>query len=267
MLRDKLAAAMLVAILAVGYCHDAKAEGLPKSGLLPIGEVAKAGSWSGLYIGGHVGYGWGEWNGPLSYDDHNPNWPQPLLAFDGSDRTIKGDNLLGGLQVGLMHQMGSWVAGIEADISWTEIDGFGSFMPYPNNPGSPAWDIKTKLDMMGTVRGRLGYATGSVLTYATAGFAWAQTESSIQPMYGPISNGLATSDHIHVGWTVGGGIEWALSSSWTMRAEYLYVNLGRMDYAYDGKTAGGQPYDTDHYHADLDLHTVRLGINYRFGAK
>jgi outer membrane immunogenic protein len=82
-----------------------------------------------------------------------------------------------------------------------------------------------------------------------------------------MSGGYATSDHTHIGWTVGGGVEWAIGANWTLRAEYLYIDLGKMDYAFDGKTAGGQPYDTDHYHADLILHTARIGLNYKFGTK
>jgi outer membrane immunogenic protein len=190
--------------------------------------------WTGFYVGAHAGYGWGEWNGPLSYDDAYLT-PEP---FDNSNRTIEGDSAFGGLQVGVNYQSGSWVLGVEADVSWTDINGSGSFLPYPTNPASPAWDIETKLDMFGTVRGRLGYANGPLLVYATGG----------------------SVDRTHVGYAVGGGLEWMLARNWTLKAEYLFVDLGEEDYAY----VGADHYDTDHYHPDLQLQTVRLGLNYKF---
>ncbi|HEX5999167.1 MAG TPA: outer membrane protein [Hyphomicrobiaceae bacterium] len=217
-------------------------------------------SWGGFYIGAHAGYGWGDWNGPLSYDDHDPTWPQPQFAFDGSDKSISGDNWLGGLQIGANYQTGSVVLGIEADVSWTDVSGFGSFLPYPNNPGSPAWDINTKLDLFGTLRGRVGYASGPLLLYATGGLAWGTTQSDITPNYGVAPTNNASYDTTHVGYAVGGGVEWMLARNWTLKAEYLFADLGKEDYAYDD----GAGYDTDHYHADLQLHSLRMGLNYKF---
>lgn len=276
-IRDELRAlgpwriAVLVALAALGVglyffmTRPASAEGVgtPSSIAGPVTGVGT--NWSGFYIGGHAGKGWGKWDGPISYDDHNHAWPQPQYTFDASGGSMDGQEWLGGLQVGANYQTGAWVFGIEADVSWTDMTGSGSFTPYPNNEDSPAWAINTKLDMMGTVRGRLGYATGPMLLYATGGMAWGTTESSIVPDYGTYAGGHGTSDQTHIGWAAGGGVEWALGSNWTMRAEYLFIDLGEKDYAYTGKTISGGAYDTDHYHADLQIHTARMGINYRFG--
>jgi outer membrane immunogenic protein len=229
------------------------------------------GRWTGFYVGGHAGYAWGEWNGALSYDDADAT---PLDVpgghigpFDGRNRSINGDSPFGGLQVGANYQSGSWVFGLEADVSWTSLSGSGSFLPYPEcTIGCPSWAIKTEMDLFGTVRGRLGYTTGPLLLYATGGLAWANVESSIKPIYeGGFVAANGTSEETHFGYTVGGGFEVLLSRNWSLKTEYLFADLGEQNYAYTGKVGDTTlPYDTDHFHPDLHLHTVRFGINYRF---
>jgi outer membrane immunogenic protein len=228
-------------------------------------------SWTGLYIGAHGGYAWGDFDGPLSYDDA-PLFPASI--FDSSEKSIDADGWFGGFQAGFNKQLGTVVVGLEADVSWTDNDGRGTFLPYPAQGPDPAWNIETELEMFGTVRGRLGFlATPDLLVYGTGGFAWAQVDSNISVTYsltpcngGPCATGSA--DNNHFGWTLGAGAEWKLSRNWSLKSEYLFVDLGTEDYAYVGSTLpplGPGPYDTDHFHADLELHTVRVGLNYQFG--
>ena len=269
MLRDKLAAAMLVAILAVGYCHDAKADGLPKSGsgILPIGEVAKAApsSWSGFYLGGHVGYGWSDFDGNMIYTDATKG-----DGFDASGQTIKAQGEIAGGQIGFNWQTGSIVWGIEADASWSRIEGDKQLLPYPNGypkNGSPAWEFSTNIDWLATVRGRVGYASGRTLIYATAGVAFAGVETNLD-VVGKGYDAYGSKSENLVGWTVGGGVEWMLAQNWTFRAEYIYYKFDDVGGILPGEQSTSCkspcPHTTDGFGGDLDLHVVRGAINYKF---
>lgn len=230
------------------------------------------GIWNGAYVGVHGGWVGGDWKGPLSYDDESL---YPGLTFDHSEKSISGGDTWGaGLQSGYNVRRGLIVFGAVADVTWTDLNGAGTFLPYPALGHDPEWDIKTKLDMFGTVRGRIGaLVTPQLLLYGTGGFAWGRTSSSIAVNYlstpckgGPCATGEADTNHF--GWAAGGGAEWALAHNWTLSGEYLFVDLGREDYGFEGKTApelGSSVYGSDHIHPDLQLSTVRLGLNYHFG--
>ena len=97
-------------------------------------------NWTGLYIGAHGGYAWGDFDGPLSYDDAALF---PASIFDSSEKSIDADGWLGGFQAGFNKQFGTVVVGLEADVSWTDNDGRGTFLPYPAQGPDPAWNIET----------------------------------------------------------------------------------------------------------------------------
>lgn len=226
-------------------------------------------SWTGFYVGGHGGYAWGQWNGPMFYENaykYADPEKYPLLTFDGSDKKISADSWNGGFQLGVNYQHGPLVVGLEGDISIGNFKHDGSFLPYPDNASSPAWHITTDIDWLGTARVRTGYLVSpNVLTYVTGGLAFAQTTSSIEPVYtgrDPVSS--TSADNNHIGWTIGGGAEWALTKHLSLKAEYLYIDLGKQDYDFHGVTNNVPSYDTDHYKPDLSLHAIRAGINYRF---
>jgi len=135
-------------------------------------------------------------------------------------------------------------------------------------PKGSAWDIKTSLDVFGTVRARLGYAFDRVMIYGTGGLAWGivdaqQATNFLSP---PDVGGRTSGDVNHIGWTAGAGIEWAVAPNWTIKGDYLYVDLGEENYALDGTTkpGGTVPY-TETFATDLSFHTVRVGVNYKFG--
>lgn len=263
MYRDKLAALTAVAILAVGYCHDAIADGLPKSGLLPIGEVAKAGSWSGFYVGGHVGYGWSGLDGSMIYTDAKKG-----DGFDASGKTLDADGAIAGGMLGFNLQTGNVVWGIEADASWAGIEGNTTLKPYPASKGAPDWAFNSKIEWLATVRARLGFTSGRTLVYGTGGVAFSGIETS-HDVIGKGYSAWGNKSENAVGWTVGGGFEWLLSDNWTMRAEYLYYRFDDVG----GILAGEQStsckvpcaHTTDGFGGDLDLHTTRIGFSYKFG--
>lgn len=102
--------------------------------------------------------------------------------------------------------------------------------------------------MMGTVRARLGYANGNLLTYATGGFAWIHADTNA-------SVALDVRDQFYLGRAAGAGVEYALSPRWSTKLEYLYSQ-----YNTTSEVFGIGPSTND-----FKLHTVKLGLNYRAG--
>jgi outer membrane immunogenic protein len=168
-------------------------------------------------------------------------------------------------------QTGSFVWGLEGDLSWSGIQGSSRLLPYPTGypaNGSPAWDFENQINWLATVRGRLGFTTGSLLVYGTGGFAFGEVESHLD-VVGPGYDAWGQKTETAAGWTAGGGLEWMFARNWTFKAEYLYVNLGSIGGILEGEQMTSCnpacPHTTDGFAGDLDVHTVRVGVNYRFG--
>lgn len=144
---------------------------------------------------------------------------------DYSDAT---SGFIGGVQAGYNWQAGNVVFGLETDIQASNIE-------------SPTYT----LDYFGTVRGRLGYAVDQFLIYGTGGFAYGR---------GTYELGGLSNDQVSTGWTLGGGGEYAFSPNWSVKAEYLYVDLGKETY-----TSVVGPLDVG-----TNANILRAGVNYRF---
>ncbi|MBB5053150.1 high affinity Mn2+ porin [Afipia massiliensis] len=197
-------------------------------------RVAPVFDWSGLYIGGHVGYGGGSF-GPGT----NP-LPQQGIFFPS---TITG--LIGGYQAGYNLQLPSkWVLGVEADISFTSTLDRPKLVPAPFN---------TTFDHFGTARGRIGYAFGTVLPYVTGGAAWGRTRVDLNDATGDI---VGNKSRMHLGWVAGAGVEVAVGGNWTGKVEYNYIDLGARTYG-----LGDAPLPD--VAVDPTIHTVKVGLNYR----
>ena len=191
-------------------------------------------NWSGFYVGVHGGYGWGDLNS----------------ATLGGSSDI--DGWFGGGQIGWNWQgAGSpWVFGIEVDSAFAKIENDTTVAA-----GAVVANAFSEIDYFGTARARLGYAFDRTLIYATGGLAWANNEIGVS-VAAPGFVAGATSSNMHVGYAVGGGVEWALSPNWSAKVEYLYLDLGSEDY-FGGTGNGG-------FEADLQAHTVKVGLNYKF---
>ena len=222
-----LAQGALAADLGGGPRRSVKDEGLPY--VVPF-------TWTGLYIGAHVGYGWSDldWQFELS----------PIAT--GQD----GSGWLGGGQIGYNLQRGALVFGIEADISSTNIDG-GTACP------NAAFNCSHNVNWLASVRGRLGVAGNDnrTLFYVTAGGAWADMDYKAVSA-GGVPFGTSFSE-THFGWVAGGGIEHALSPNLTARVEYLY-------YGFDGVTAPAGTLGAGAASLDPSVQTVRFGLNFKF---
>jgi outer membrane immunogenic protein len=185
-------------------------------------------SWSGLYVGINGGYGWG-----------TSNWTS--TASTGSTK-IKG-GLVGGT-VGFNMQTGAWVWGLEGDID-------ASWLKGSDNAGigvCVAPGCETKDSWLGTARGRIGFAFDRWLPYFTGGVAFGDVKMS--------PNNALSGTKTQLGWTLGGGVEYAFMGPWSAKIEYLYVDLGK---SICGAAICG--IDTG---VSFRTSIVRAGLNYRF---
>ncbi len=187
-------------------------------------------SWSGLYIGAHVGGG----NGSVDW------------TYAGGGGTADHDDggAFAGVQVGYNLQSGAWVYGIEADLSLGSINGD---TPCPN----PSWRCATDINRLASLRLRTGIAIDNVLFYVTGGLGYGEIEVFTQLPPGAHQG----SDKLRRGWTVGGGLEYGIGGGWSIKGEYLYYDLGSNRSAVDF----GLVVDTD-----VTVHTGKLGLNVRF---
>jgi outer membrane immunogenic protein len=225
----KIAAA--AAISAAFLTSAALAADMPAAPVYRAPVVVAAYNWSGFYLGGHGGWGTGD----------------ASATSLGFSRSPGIDGWFGGGQVGYNWQgAGSpWVFGIEADISGGDINGSQPFL---------GTTVTSSLNTFGTVRGRVGYAFDGVMIYGTGGWAWGKNKVTLTT---PVLSAAVSDTASLSGWTIGGGIEWALVDSWTAKVEYLYLSYSNSD-ALSNWVVGG-------LQTDVNAHTIRFGLNYRFG--
>ncbi|TPL95171.1 outer membrane protein [Mesorhizobium sp. B2-3-12] len=220
-----LASAMLTVIGAKAFAADA------------IGSEPAVHDWSGVYVGGHLGYGFGSTDATYNL----PNTP----TIRGS-QDYDTDGFLGGVQIGYNYQVNAAVLGIEADISGADIKGHSDEV---NVSGADVYD--TKVDWFGTIRARAGYAFDRTLIYGTGGLAF----GSVENQYLDGSANSFSEKSTKVGWTIGAGLEQAITDHWSANAEYRYVDLRdqTINYAPNSNTV-----------FDNAFSTVRIGMNYKF---
>lgn len=275
-------AVCVFAAAVIAGMGSANAGDRSSKGSLKDSPTGTAVDWTGFYVGVHGGYSKGDWDGQLRSSAGTPTAPPTVIDINGEHRTLDADGWLGGLQLGYNRQIGNFVLGFETDVSWSEFDGDATYRTrnFLTAPDQLYYDKehKPKLDYFGTVRGRIGYAFGNFLPYATGGLAWGKTQEDMvvdQYASGPVwATGLTPNeasghaDERHIGWTAGAGVETKVGSGWSLKAEWLYVDLGKADYLFIGQhnngTFAGQSFATDAFPADLTFDVYRIGLNYQF---
>jgi outer membrane immunogenic protein len=192
--------------------------------------AAAAYNWSGFYVGVMGGYGWS--------DDVT------VAGVDVTGADIKGG--FGGGTIGFNYQApgSQFVFGVEADAAWADLSHSETILGLGTG--------RQQINSFGSVTGRVGIAVDTLLLYAKGGYAWANNEFSLTAL------GLTLSDtQFHSGWTVGGGAEWAFAGPWSAKAEYMFARYDSENY-FGGIAPPGVGFG-------MDVHTVKAGINYRFG--
>lgn len=229
-------------------------------------------NWQGVYIGVNGGYGSGDVNtsqnsvttsGPL-FGLPAGFLPVGARTFTGLDRSYGSDGGFGGFQIGYNAQFGNVVLGIEGDYQFSDIKGEDHFL---GSAAGPTYDVYSKMKDFATIRGRLGYAFDSLLIYATGGVAFGNMESTTVDtpgipgfFLGPQYPG--TSSQWTTGYTIGGGLEWGFAQNWSVKAEYQYMKFSDIDVDVVFPTPAPD-ISTGHARADFDVHTVRVGLNYK----
>lgn len=246
---------------------------------------APAWSWTGFYIGADVGAAWGPRDVSFNSTDGKP------CHFCGGDTDFGVLNALGsanlktssaalGLKGGYNAQFGSWVLGVEGDFTsfhlrnsaatsgnpfaaaFAEFDSLGGFANFNTNVSA---------DWLVTVRPRIGYALDHVLVYATGGVAFGRvaiSQSYIDFAVDGNGNGLEASSasRVKAGWTVGGGVEYALTRNWIVNAEYLYTDLGSITTA--GSVRDSEPGGLSNalltFTSRAIVNQARAGLSYKF---
>ncbi len=172
---------------------------------------------------------------------------------------FKRSGEFGGGQIGANWQISGTglVLGVEADIQGASID--SKFSTFAENT---AFDAHQSVDWFATARGRIGYASNRTLVYATGGVAYGGVDTHIRVdgvgFSPPFSNNLSKND-IQQGFAYGGGFEYAFSPSWSLKAEYQFVDLGNVSLT---NIASDHLRDTTNK-IENNFQTARLGLNYK----
>jgi high affinity Mn2+ porin len=196
-------------------------------------SASPASQWSGAYVGAHVGL-------------TNAGTRASVLDQAAIGGAQSFGFVAGGMQAGYNYVTSSlFLIGIEADLTF----------PDAATPSNRIWNQVTaagvlteRLDYVGTVRGRIGYAFDRWLAYGTAGLAFANSQISQTAAGAPED----PRSRFRTGWSAGAGVELALSEGWSARLEYLYSRLDGVGVTFP---SGAR------YASNIDLQSVRLGIS------
>jgi high affinity Mn2+ porin len=212
--------------------------------------------WAGVYVGAYVGYGTG-----------SSNWTaNPMGAPGGSlsgsvDLFSRAGGYLGGFVLGYNYHITSdFVLGVETDVAFPNYLNGATTLASPLTGQASYGEAVT---FSGTVRARIGYAFGDWLAYGTGGFALTYDQLTRTQLIGTPGGGVAVPGTMEfsmlarTGWAAGAGVEFGFAPNWTASLEYLFTDYGSHQ---TGFAQGAQVFD-----ADLAVHEMRLGLNYRLG--
>jgi outer membrane immunogenic protein len=226
-MRTKLLAT--VALCALAMSGPALAADLPVRPMSPFIRTAPVFSWSGFYLGLYGGAGFG------SHDRSN------TAGFNNSYKSSGG--LIGGL-AGYNWQLSNPVVlGVEGDLAWANVKGDDSGVGGTVDTSQYRW--------LGSLRGRIGYAFDNWLPFVTGGWAFANIRHTNDGGTGD------TFDNARSGWTLGGGVEYAITSNWTTRLDYRYFDFGSY-------SRSAPPNGVTAYSVSNKLQTVTVGLSYKF---
>lgn len=243
------------------FAADLRGPILPETpatyGVLPVAGF----TWGGFYVGANVGYGGGEshYRYDTSVEKADPCGCIYFSKYSGGD-SHRSNGVIGGVQAGYNYAFANNIVfGVEADFDGTDISDSGILSDLAYR-GDATVNVHSRLDYLGTARGRLGYAFDRLLVYGTGGFAYGQVSSSLSAPYVNPPYGLYDGhSSFHTGYAYGGGFEFAVTNNLLFRAEYLRAELG----------SKGFGYSTDEnvsYNARVrqSYNIVRAGLDYKF---
>jgi outer membrane immunogenic protein len=263
MKHSKLIVVAAVAVSAMLGIGAVSAADLPVKAL-PYTAAPVPFSWTGFYVGGLIGWGWGtkEWSNACDAVGNVGCYSPPLVTSG----TASG--FLGGLQAGYNYQIDRLVLGIEGDFSWADVSG-----------NSPCFGgvstCSSKADWFGTLAGRIGGTVDHALLYVKGGAAWVHDKYTENCPACSANGGPITWDgsHTKAGWMVGAGIEYAFTRNWSAKVEYDYMDFGTTSVRMtDLPVPPPAPVPVNFvsavtaYNVNILQHVnvVKAGVNYRF---
>ncbi len=259
---------VLLGAVSLGHAHAADLATQPQ--LLPAQP-----NWTGFYLGFHAGWGWAaDATGSAS----SAFTASPISPFEPVTIPLSSSGAVAGGQLGYNWQFTPrWVIGIEGDLSGTALktsatasttSGMGTCAV----PGAACGSVTMteNVNWLASTRGRIGYAVGPGLAYATAGVAFANVDdkaNATQVFPVATTSYPVTASTTKAGWVYGAGYEFMLGNDWMLRAEYLH-------YSFDGAsatTAAVLPstvavpgLSANYAWSPLNLNILRLGLDYKF---
>jgi outer membrane immunogenic protein len=223
----------------------AMAADLAEQPVEPVAPIVLPFSWTGFYVGAHVGYAGGSENDNLSVV---PLPTTPILTGPPADH-FDVNGIIGGIHAGYNEQFeNNIVVGVEGDIDAAGINGDQAVF----DPINGSSRLSMRSNWQGSLRARFGYAFDHILVYATGGVAFANVREKWNLFDGTF---FGSKSKTRVGWTAGGGVEYAFDDHWSARVEVRYSDFGKSSYVVSPTAAfkGG-------FHETAGL----VGVSYKF---
>jgi outer membrane immunogenic protein len=273
--------ALLLAATAAVTASAALAADLPSRRAAPAPyAVAPAFTWTGFYVGVNAGAAFDNNSSRVTFGPDFGTVSDTTLA--GFRRSNEETSFTGGGQIGYNWQFGSVVAGLETDLNFADINvrrsgstttDLGFFFPGASITETLA--ARSSVEWFGTVRGRLGFLpTERLMIYGTGGLAYGDVKTRasydfnvVAPGFGSFNTNYAGSrSDTRVGYTVGGGVEYAVTQNVSIKGEYLYVDLGKdsVTARYTGTAFTPTPGDTFTVRDKAAFSVARAGLNWKF---
>jgi outer membrane immunogenic protein len=233
-----IAAAFTIALTQIASAADMAVKA-PRYAPAPVAPAIY--NWNGWFIGGNIGYGWGEDTGGLWDSFTDPHGGPSIFGtaeyFGDGGNVLPGvrpNGIIGGGQIGYNWQVApNWVWGVVADIQGSDMHDSATasvFTPTSQNAQS-FQSNSSKIEWFGTARGRVGYAANNWLFYGSGGLAYGGVKTTVSLLCTgtcapPNILYAGTNSAVNAGWAAGAGVEVGLTPNWTAGVEYLHIDLG-----------------------------------------
>lgn len=234
-MRKAISAGML--LLALGTSSVLAADLPSEKGAPVYAPAPPILSWTGVYVGGQVGIQWGQTN----WDRFDPTNTVSIA----SELPYANKGVVGGGHIGYNYQVSQFVFGLEGDIEGTNFNGNGT-------SNGNTWANTTRADLEASIRARAGIAWNQILFFLTGGGTYANFHNTVQ---NPPGTFFAGDSFGRIGWTGGGGVEYAIDPNWSVLIQDRFSEYGHHDL------------DTgaEFIHEALYDNRIEAGFSYRFG--
>jgi outer membrane immunogenic protein len=246
-----LATAAVMTLSGAAYAADM---GLPMKA--PPPAPIPYTNWQGFYIGGLVGVGRSNMQ-VNTYGIGKTTLGSICGAYGAQSCTDDSTKAIAGVEVGYDWQSRYFVYGVVADWTWA-----GFKRDRTNASGASIWSHNSKVEWLASFRGRMGLAVDDTLVYMTGGLALGQVKVSGQFQdFGGVVAGPLNINKTQVGWVAGLGVEHKFNQNWSLKAEYLYYDLGKVSSSFGITDPTTATYTAD---VNTQIHVGRIGIAYHW---